>query len=202
MELQTPFITPVAVFDFSKHLPLLRKLFITAREDNLFARNTLGFDTTLITYGKGQERNCLPQTEETVELRQDIEDAIVELSTAMGYAVHNYESVIEQFWLNEMASGLPQQKHSHYGYHLAGCFYVDMPDNSGKIIFSSPRERWDYRPMDIEQHTVFNSSSWAFTPKEGQLFLWESWIHHFVPAATFEGMRRTAGFDVIMNRKK
>jgi uncharacterized protein (TIGR02466 family) len=202
MELQTPFITPVAVFDLSKHLPLLRKLFTTVREDNLFGHNILGFDTTLSTYGKGQEQNCLPQTEETVEFRQDVIDAAIQLSKAMGYAVHNYEPVIDQFWLNEMVSGVPQLPHSHYGYHLAGCIYVDVPDNSGKIIFSSPRERWDYRQMDIEHYTVFNSNTWGFAPKEGQLFLWESWIYHSVPATTFEGLRRTAGLDVIMNRKR
>jgi uncharacterized protein (TIGR02466 family) len=202
VELQTPFVTPIAIFDLSKHLPLLRKLFVTAKETNLFAPSTTGFDTTLTSYGQGQVQNCLPQTEETVAFRQDIKDAATQLATVMGYAAHKYEPVVNQFWFNEMLSGVTHTPHSHYGYHFSGCIYIDMPDNSGKIIFSSPKERWDCRQMDIEQFTVFNSNTWGFTPKEGQLFLWESWIHHSVPAATFEGARRTAGVDVIMNIKQ
>jgi uncharacterized protein (TIGR02466 family) len=201
MDIQTPFITPIALFDLSKHLPLLRNIFKYATQQKLFNLSKAGYDTTLSMYAIGRDEDCLPLNDETTELKQDITNAAVELAAFMGYATNNYQPTIKNFWLNEMVSGVEHPVHSHYGVHFSGCFYVDVPDSSGNIVFSSHRERYDYQLMRAAKQTVYNSGTWTFNPKEGQLFLWESWIRHCVPAATFEGVRRTAALDVTMNIK-
>jgi len=202
MEIQTPFITPVAVFDISKHLPLLRSLFEETKKENLFGLVSPGFKTTLTDPAVSKIKNAFPQSNEMTELKQDIKNASIELATYMGYRGEDrYEPSIDKFWLNEMNSDATHPPHSHYGCHFSGCIYVDIPGDSGKIVFLSPKERYDRLSIDSAQHTVFNSMSWGFDPKEGQLFLWESWIRHFVPAATFEGVRRSVGLDVIMDIK-
>jgi uncharacterized protein (TIGR02466 family) len=198
MEIQSLFATPIALFDLSKHLPLLRILFERTRQQKLLIPDKSGFSTTLNKYEMSRTENCLPLDDEAAELKQDINNAAVELATFMGYAVSKYQPTIKNFWLNEMVSGAEHKRHSHYGVHFSGCIYVDMPDNSGSIVFSSHRDRFDYQMMDTAEYTVFNSGTWAFTPKEGQLFLWESWIQHNVPATTFEGVRRSAALDVFM----
>jgi uncharacterized protein (TIGR02466 family) len=202
MEIQTPFITPIAVFDVSKHLPFLRAAFKYAKQQELFKHSKPGFNTTLRIYAMNVDSDCLPLNEEAAELKQDITNAAVKLAAFMGYTTDEYQPTVKNFWLNEMVSGAEHSLHSHYGVHFSGCIYVDMPDNSGSIVFNSHRERFDYQIMNATKQTAFNSSNWAFAPKEGQLFLWESWIRHYVPAATFEGVRHTAGLDVIMNIKQ
>ena len=201
MNIQTPFITPVAIFDVSKHLPMLRNIFKDVKQKNNFVFNKPEFGTTLKNYVMDRAENCLPQGTETEELTQDIEAAAIQLAEFMGYATDRYQPAVKNFWLNEMVSGTPHEPHSHYGVHFSGCIYVDMPDNSGSIIFSSHRERYDYQPMSSAQNTIFNSGTWAFAPEEGQLFLWESWIRHSVPTTTFKGVRRTAALDVFMGLK-
>jgi len=201
VEIQTPFITPVATFDLSEHLPLLRKLFKKSKKENLFGVVYPGFETTLTVHSADKSKNCFPQGNETAKLQQDIINGAAELAMFMGYTGDKYDPSIARFWLNEMGSDAAHSTHSHCGYHFSGCIYVDVPDNSGKIVFSSHRERYDYLPMGVAQYTVFNSNTWGFTPKEGQLFLWESWVRHSVPAATFSGVRRSVGLDVIMNIK-
>jgi uncharacterized protein (TIGR02466 family) len=198
MEIQTPFITPVATFDVSKHLPLLRHLFKKSKEENLFGVVKPGFKSTLTGYSADKSKNCFPQGNETMELQQDMVNAATKLATFMGYTGDKYAPSITRFWLNEMGSDTAHPPHSHCGYHFSGCIYVDVPDNSGNIVFSSYRERYDYLHMEVEQYTVFNANTWGFTPKEGQLFLWESWIRHSVPATPFEGVRRSVAFDVLM----
>ena len=199
MDIVTPFVVPVAVVDVSKHLPLLRELFTGSK--NKIVPSGPGFGTTLANYMFGATSNCLPQSEKGLELRRDVEKAAVDLATFMGYETDICQPEVKNFWLNEMGSGATHEIHSHFNVHFSGCIYVDLPDNSGNIVFSSFRERYDYVPMRMSEYTIYNSNTWGYTPKEGQLFRWESWIRHGVPATAFEGVRRSAAFDVFMSLK-
>lgn len=200
MEIQTPFITPIAIFDFSEHLPFLRSLYVTEKE--LMQKHKTGkFDTTLASYDLLLECKEMIMRPEAAKLKEAIEAACMEFFTALGYDASLYVPYIRRFWLNEMKAGTFNGTHSHYGNHFAGCLYVDVPPGSSQIRFHSPKERFDHAQLHVAQYTVFNSASWAFNPTEGQLYLWESWIPHAVPPGEFEGVRRSAALDVVMNPK-
>lgn len=200
MQLSTPFITPVACFDFSEHLPFLRSLYATEK-DGFLPCLTGGMSTTLPGYELANENNRLIATPDAESLRKAVEGAALEFAAALGYASDKYTPHVRNFWLNEMQSGNFHETHSHYGNHFSGCLYVDVPPGSAQIRFHSPKERFDHSHLAIAQYTVFNSLTWMFHPVEGQLYLWESWIKHGVPAGDFEGVRRSAALDVVMNPK-
>lgn len=198
MQIGTPFAVPLAICDFSSHLPFLLRRFGEVKNLN---ESSPGHATNLKDYEiDGSVNEHLGNSVEADSLRTAIAQTAFQLAEKMGYAVKKYEPVVKNFWMNEMVAGAVHPKHSHYGNHFSGCMYIDVPQNSGGIKFSSPVERFDRPKLDVETYTPFNSMTWLFNPEPGQLFIWESWIQHEVPASQFEGVRRSAAFDVIMKR--
>jgi uncharacterized protein (TIGR02466 family) len=201
LELQTPFIASIGVFDVTEHLPYLRKLFVD-RADNLLPVKAdqvkEKFKTTMTVYKPLGGNNILDNSEEANKIRNAIGAAATEYANSCGNAGNNYMPTVVNFWLNEMESGQIHRFHSHPGMHFSGCIYVDMPENTSSIMFKSFKDRFDYMSLDVEKYTPFNARSWAFSPTEGQLYIWESWLQHGVEAAEYAGMRRSIAFDVVM----
>jgi uncharacterized protein (TIGR02466 family) len=200
MELHTPFVTAIGIFDVSDFLPYLRNLFVEDAENIKQIPNENGFKTSLKGYAYGDTTNInyLHNSKEGDGLRVAIESAAKEYAAVCGYASDAYIAEISNSWLNEMPAGSAHEFHSHQGKTFSGCIYVDMPPNTPGIGFLSPRTRFDYMAMNIAQYTTFNSLKWGFEPKEGQLYIWESWLLHGVNSGNFEGTRRSAAFDVVM----
>ena len=204
IEINVPFTTPVGVSDISEHLPYLRKLFVDRADEMQIAVHpeiNNRFKTTMDAYGPFNWTNNLDDSPESTKLKETIYLAAKEYANACGNAGDKYEPFIVNFWLNEMESGQAHVFHNHSGgMHFSGCIYIDMPENAAGITFKSFRDRFDYIPIAEETYTTFNSSTWKFSPTEGQLYIWESWMMHAVQPSTFEGIRRSAAFDVVMKR--
>lgn len=199
MEIQTPFVTPIAICDFSKYVPFLVQLFEEAGP--MKQTSNVGHTSNLDYYSiDGHTCDRLGSSKEAEELRLDVAKATQEFAAKLGYAVNKYTPITKNFWFNEMICGAVHKRHSHYGSHFSGCMYVQMPENAAQIVFFNPNDRYDKAQVDVELYTPANSAVWSFSPKVGQLFIWESWLGHEVPATQFEGVRRSAGFDVILKR--
>lgn len=69
-------------------------------------------------------------------------------------------------------------QHGHAGALYSGCYYVRVPENSGDITFHDPRPGAVYSPLKSKQS--FGSLQVLFTPQEGQLVLFPSWLEHSV----------------------
>lgn len=199
MEIQTPFVTPIAICDFSKYIPFLVQRF---EETGPMEQSKSPGHTTNLDYYAIDGHTCdrLGDSKEAEELRTAIAATTQEFAAKLGYAAGKYMPITKNFWLNEMISGGVHPRHSHYGNHFSGCMYVQMPENAAQIKFSNPNDRYDKLQPDVETYTPGNSATWSFSPKVGQLFIWESWLNHEVPATQFEGVRRSAAFDVILKR--
>jgi len=155
MELSTPFVTAIGIFELQEYLPFLRKLFKDKKSsfEIVGGSNTDTHITTLKGYGGLDTTNDLDDSEEANKFKDAIKQSVVEYANACGYASDKYEPVIINFWLNEMKSGGMSANHVHNGMHFSGCFYIDMPENSAGINFQSYRERFDYTSIDIHQYT-------------------------------------------------
>ena len=144
----------------------------------------------------------LDNNNECNAFKKTIEINASKFANELGYKAENYTPHMESFWLNEMKKGNASPRHTHYTKHFSGCFYVDMPNKAPGIKFYSPVSRIDKPTIDVRQHGTFNSTMWEFLPEEGQLYMWESWIEHEVVPTDFEGVRRTAAFDIMLKRNR
>lgn len=109
-----------------------------------------------------------------------------------GINIHLWVSVIH-----------PRGFHGHHRHprsHLSGTFYAQVPENGSPIIFVNPTAGLRMndpliRPEDLQEFTAENL---PITVKPNQMFVWPSWLEHFVPSSLnkAEGPRVAYSFNV------
>jgi uncharacterized protein (TIGR02466 family) len=201
MKIETPFITPVFHATNVEHLGFARQLF--ADEKPRFTNTASGLATTLKNYElSNADPSILKRCENGKLFGKFVEDFAIWFAQEQGVRASEYTAFIKNAWLNEMVSGSAHHRHSHYGNHLSGCYYVDVPENSPGLTLVAPSTRFDKPNWEIASFTPLIAETWRFDPKEGDLFLWPSYLPHEVAPRAFDGVRRSIAFDIVFTPKE
>lgn len=71
--------------------------------------------------------------------------------------------------------------HKHSFSILSCVFYAKVPENSGKLVLVNDYEIPCYlEPRFVNAGNKFNATEKKFNPKDNSLFIFPSWINHFV----------------------
>ena len=203
MELNIVFATAIGATKHPELLNFSREWF---KHVPMYPVNNSGlngaFVSSLAEYGSGGDTTLpIPEGPELDKFKEVVlENARLFLENC-GYDVDRYSFKVSNIWLNEMISESLHSPHNHYGKVVSGCFYVDVPENSSGITFTGPLSRIDKPTTAIKNHTVFNSGEWTVAPEPGSMVMWESYLIHGVPKASFNGIRRSIAFDVSIETK-
>ena len=98
---------------------------------------------------------------------------------------------IDSIWMNTNSYKDSNRVHSHPGSTISGVYYVKTPSNAGNIAFQHPAmeilghyyNSMSALPGEInepEEYGQFNTSSVVCPAKENVLYLFPSWLMHFV----------------------
>lgn len=99
---------------------------------------------------------------------------------------------ISRLWFNANKPGAYQGKHHHADHLLGGTYYLDVPDDSGKIAFYNPNPYMYYQNQ--KQNNPFISDIAVHT-RNGDLLIWPGWIDHEISANnTSDKTRLTISF--------
>ncbi len=79
------------------------------------------------------------------------------------------------------------------------CFYINADEKLDKIKFFKE----DYQPikLEIKEYNLFNSSSWWFTVKTGDIVLFPSSLTHMVETKDGDNARVSLAFNVFVEGK-
>lgn len=160
-----------------------------------------------LTTLRGYKRNSVSvQHKDTVnfqKVKSLIQKNALDYLTVCGYdTVHNDVEVVN-IWLNEMKAGCEHKRHFHYGYQMSGCYYVDVPQGAGDIMFSNADPIAPFGIVDSSSYTIFNSRTWSMSPQDGDMYFWRSDVQHQVLDGKFDGVRRSIAFDIsVIERVK
>jgi uncharacterized protein (TIGR02466 family) len=198
MELEPIYALTLARFDALEFVEYGKSLF-DGQVELTSTDGEASYKTSLAYYDSGRTNPV--QFLNSEPLKEFICKCAMEFATTIGYSAELYEPSAN-IWINEMVSGSHHKLHNHYGTNFSGCFYIEVPENSGFITFQTLLERYDRAPMEVKEYTVFNSGTWTVATKKGDLLIWESFLQHQVKPTVYEGKRLCLGFDVIMNRKE
>jgi uncharacterized protein (TIGR02466 family) len=205
MSINIIFATGIGKGDYPDLATKANSLFV---DKNLKKDHTGSFKTSLERYnGTGKPQAFEGYTQKERKVIDEIKEAVLEEAEKFfeecGYTYDKGLSklVVTGLWLNEMESNAEHKSHQHYGSLLSGCFYVNVPQDSGGIRFTGPLSRIDKATPEITNYTVFNSHSWTITPEKGNMLLWESYLIHQVVDTQFIGKRRSIAFDVSLEHK-
>ncbi len=84
---------------------------------------------------------------------------------------------ITKMWFNVNPYGGYQGRHHHADNLLGGTYYVQTPNNSGKISFANPN-MFSYFKNQSQLVDHFMMTGFDFITHEGDLLIWPGWMDH------------------------
>lgn len=85
--------------------------------------------------------------------------------------------------------------HSHgERCHFSGVYYVDIPENSGAIVFRDPRPS----ATNSATRKLGYSDCEHFFPHTGQLLIFPPWLDHYVLPNESDHDRISISFDIVL----
>lgn len=118
------------------------------------------------------------------------------------YNTENKSLNILNLWINVNNSKQSYNKqHIHANSTISGVYYVKCNNNSGKICFTrDPKEEYIIETTgEIVEGNKFNYSVAKYSPKEGHLLLFPSWLPHYVENNEDDEERISIAFNVGFN---
>jgi uncharacterized protein (TIGR02466 family) len=179
-----------------------RKLFVENKKLFISVGKSNGHTTTLASYRRNNYASEHKDSVNFKTLKELIRKHAIAFYTGCGYDLTNLDLEVSNIWLNEMKANSVHPPHFHYGFQLSGCFYVDVPKNSGNILFVNADKLPTFSGSAAKTYTPYNSGTWRMNPVEGDMYFWRSDLFHEVPALDFVGVRRSIAFDISVIDKK
>jgi uncharacterized protein (TIGR02466 family) len=127
-----------------------------------------------------------------------INSASREYLNLLGYDPQCYIEITS--WLQYNPPGSYFVRHDHYGALISGVLYLEVPENSGEILFHNPLETRRVSNTFFErvkkEDTQYNFSSVRYNPIVGEMLIFESWLQHTVRQNRSNGNRISVSFNI------
>ena len=137
--------------------------------------------------GGWQSRTNLFEDEATKELQAQIVDVV---RTIIPFK----KLWFAQMWAAVNKKGDYNTIHQHGSYVMSGAYYLQMPEDCGKISFRDPRpgalSNW------LTNKVIRKGEFENYTPLESDLMLWPAFLDHFVHPSKSDNDRIMISFDL------
>ena len=133
---------------------------------------------------------ALKNLKEELDLRvQDYFDKVI-------CPANNITPYITQSWLNYTEINQYHHKHAHPNSLVSGVFYINCDDKFDKIKFFN--DNYKTIKPDIKTWNIWNSESWWFSIKTGDIILFPSSLIHMVETKQGTNTRISLAFNVFI----
>jgi uncharacterized protein (TIGR02466 family) len=111
---------------------------------------------------------------------------------------------VTNLWININGKNDYNIIHTHPGSFLSGILYIKAPKNSGSVVFYDPtirvregyNEYWHLKVgEDLPGDHIF-AESWEYQPEKNLLFLFPSWLEHYVKRNESDEERISIAFNI------
>jgi uncharacterized protein (TIGR02466 family) len=108
-------------------------------------------------------------------------------------------SYITQSWLNYTETNQYHHKHAHPNSLVSGVFYINCDDKFDKIKFFN--DKYKTIKPEIKDWNIWNSESWWFSVKTGDIILFPSSLTHMVETKEGTNTRISLAFNTFIKGK-
>jgi uncharacterized protein (TIGR02466 family) len=152
-----------------------------------------GFENVVLSNRGGwQSRSiCLNEFEEFNDLNICIEENLLKISEHID---PKFKSKIDNSWININYKNNYNARHHHYQCALSGCFYIDVPENSGNIYFMRGGLQSHY-PFHSFNSQLFHEYV-EYKPSNGRLLIFPAWLEHEVGPNNSDDPRISIAFNI------
>jgi|TARA_R110000796_G_scaffold4255_2_gene16454 uncharacterized protein (TIGR02466 family) len=179
------FPTPIYISGLGRKLTSKENKFIQKTKRDVYKNdgNTTSNDTYIFN---NKIFNTLKK-----ELEVIVQDYFKQILSAK-----NVTPYITQSWLNYTEKNQFHHKHRHPNSMVSGVFYIDADEKYDGIYFYNDKQ--SVIVPEINEFNTFNSGSWFFPVKTGQLFLFPSSLEHMVETKKGSNTRISLAFNVFV----
>ena len=110
---------------------------------------------------------------------------------------NNLELYITQSWLNYTETDQYHHKHEHPNSVISGVFYFDSDIEKDKILFTKSTSLQIRPIIDDTKFNLWNSETWFFPVKTGQLIMFPSSTIHQVETKKGKNTRISLAFNTF-----
>jgi uncharacterized protein (TIGR02466 family) len=109
---------------------------------------------------------------------------------------NNITPYITQSWLNYTETNQYHHKHQHPNSLVSGVFYINCHEEHDKIKFFN--DNYKTIKLEVKDWNMWNSESWWFTVKTGDVILFPSSLTHMVETKQGDNTRISLAFNVFI----
>jgi uncharacterized protein (TIGR02466 family) len=180
------FPTPIYISKLNRELTNKELSFIDKTKLDVYKNegNTTSNDNYILN------NKAFKNIKEELDLKvQDYFDKIIS-------PANNITPYITQSWLNYTEKNQYHHKHAHPNSIVSGVFYINCHEEHDKIKFFN--DRYQTIKPDIKDWNIWNSESWWFQVKTGDIILFPSSLIHMVETKQGTNTRISLAFNVFI----
>ena len=132
-------------------------------------------------------------------LKKDLDLRIQDYFDKIISPANNITPYITQSWLNYTETNQYHHKHAHPNSLVSGVFYINCNEEFDKIKFFN--EKYQTIKPEVKDWNIWNSESWWFSVKTGDVILFPSSLTHMVETKQGDNTRISLAFNVFIKGK-
>jgi uncharacterized protein (TIGR02466 family) len=180
------FPTPIYISKLDRELTPLELKFVDKNKKDFFKNE--GNITTNNNYILNEKP--FANIKKELDLRvQDYFDKVIS-------PANNITPYITQSWLNYTETNQYHHKHAHPNSLVSGVFYINCHEEHDKIKFFN--DNYKTIKLEIKDWNIWNSESWWFSVKTGDIILFPSSLTHMVETKQGDNTRISLAFNVFI----
>jgi len=180
------FPTPIYISKLEREFSKKELSFIDVTKENVYKNdgNTTSTDNYILNH------KTFKNLKEELNLKiQDYFDKIVS-------PANNITPYITQSWLNYTETNQYHHKHTHPNSLVSGVLYINCNEEFDKIKFFN--ENYKTIKTEVKDWNIWNSETWWFSVKTGDLIMFPSSLTHMVETKQGDNTRISLAFNVFI----
>ena len=197
LQRETWFPTRIWYVDFNNAESLNRQLLRAIRDwqeedpEGISKTNVIGWHS----------QTDLHRREEFRDLTDHMMIAATEVSECLEIR-SDFEPVLDNSWVNVSPKYASNRLHVHPRDQLSGVYYVQTPENCGKIGFRDPRPQVEMLDFPYAEGSAMSFREITYRPTAGRMVLFPSWLPHEVLPNMSDEDRISIAFNFYYRRKQ
>ena len=140
--------------------------------------------------------NYILEEKEFSKLKLDLDLIVQDYFNRIVSPKNNIEPYITQSWLNYTNKNEYHHMHAHPNSLISGVFYINSNDKFDKIKFF--KQQYEAIQLETKEWNIWNSKSWWFPVKTGDIILFPSSLTHMVENKQGDNTRISLAFNVFI----
>ena len=140
---------------------------------------------------------------ELENLRKKIDEEVYNFAKSLqiDFSKHGLKRI--NSWGNLQKKGNYIKEHRHNNTQFSGVFYLQTPENSGDIIFTTRNATWinSYWEPSLTGYDDLNCFEKRFSPQQCGIFLFPAHLDHYVTPSHSEEERYSISFNYNLDGK-